>query len=306
MDAQPSTPASSGTIALIGSSLLLIILFLVYSLAAVWPSSPEATPGPATPSPQSATGPQTPSLSQPSAPQPPAAPQRNWDPHVYWFGAKFDNVPIELRLLLIVIIAAALSSYIHATTSFASYVGNRTLQRSWLWWYILRGPIGVALAIMFYSVVRGGLLSTGAIGTDVSPFGVAALSSMVGMFSKQATDKLRETADNLFRTAPGKGDDARADKLTPDAPTITTLVPAEGTAGTVAVVHVQGKNFTRDATVLVNGAARTTDFVSDSELVAHLDTDDTASPGTLALVVKGGPPANRQSDPATFTVRQAQ
>jgi len=35
------------------------------------------------------------------------------------------------------------------------------------------------------------------------------------MFSKRATDKLREVFDVLFKTAPGKGDDARRNKLSP-------------------------------------------------------------------------------------------
>jgi hypothetical protein len=119
----------------------------------------------------------------------------------------------DARLILIVLCAGALGSYVHAATSFASYVGNQRLVLSWAWWYVLRPFIGMALALIFYFVVRGGLLSTGAAASDISVFGVAAVAGLVGMFSKQATDKLRELFDNLFRTEQGQGDDARADKL---------------------------------------------------------------------------------------------
>jgi len=81
-----------------------------------------------------------------------------------------------------------------------------------------------ALALIFYFVVRGGLLSTGAAASDMSAFGVAAVAGLVGMFSKQATDKLRELFDNLFRTEQGKGDDARADKLGANLPVTSGMI----------------------------------------------------------------------------------
>jgi hypothetical protein len=59
--------------------------------------------------------------------------------------------------------------------------------------------------------MRGGLLSTSARVEDVSPFGVSAVAGMVGLFSKQATDKLREVFDTLFRAATG-GDAERKNK----------------------------------------------------------------------------------------------
>src|SRR4030042_1903723 len=68
------------------------------------------------------------------------------------------EVDKEARFLFLVLLAAALGSYVHAATSFATYVGNRSFVESWTWWYILRPPIGIALAFVFYLVIRGGLL----------------------------------------------------------------------------------------------------------------------------------------------------
>src|SRR5262245_31444816 len=87
---------------------------------------------------------------------------QSWDPLPLPFGEPPHLVRDDARLILIVLCAGALGSYVHAATSFASYVGNRRLVLSWMWWYVLRPLIGMALALIFYFVLRGGLLSTGA------------------------------------------------------------------------------------------------------------------------------------------------
>lgn len=152
----------------------------------------------------------------------------------FWGGPLGDDA----RLILIVLCTGALGSYVHAATSFASYVGNRRLVLSWAWWYFLRPFIGMALALIFYFVVRGGLLSTGAAAADMSPYGIAAVAGLVGMFSKQATDKLRELFDNLFRTEQGHGDDARADKLGSNLPVAGSMIERRKIT---AVVIPEGK-----------------------------------------------------------------
>ena len=115
---------------------------------------------------------------------------------------------IEIRYLMIAMLAGALGSYIHLATSFADYVGNRQLYQSWTWWYLLRPFIGMSLAVMVYFVLRGGMLSGGAGAEQLSPYGVGGVSGLAGMFSKQTTDKLRELFDNFFalRTPPKRDD----------------------------------------------------------------------------------------------------
>jgi hypothetical protein len=127
-------------------------------------------------------------------------------------GFAFD-VPLEIRYLLIVAVAGALGSYIHLATSFADYVGNRQLVWSWGWWYALRPFIGMALALLVYFLIRGGLvLPSGNGNVALSPYGIAAIAGMAGMFSKQATDKLKEVFENLFRTQnpPERRDELRS------------------------------------------------------------------------------------------------
>ncbi len=219
-----------------------------------------------------------------------------------WLGKSFQ-LPTETRLLWIVVLAGALGSYIHTVTSFATFVGNRTFSGTWIWWYLLRPPIGVSLALLFYFAVRGGFLSSGAVGSDVSPYGVAALAGLVGMFSKQAADKLRETFDNLFRTAQGQGDDQRRDKLHGSEPVITALDPVSLPANRAeASVTVKGRNFSAAVVGAVDGVARPTEFRSESELVVRLQPEDTASPGTLDITVRAGPSSTDRSNTVQLEV----
>jgi len=90
---------------------------------------------------------------------------------------------------------------------------------------VLRPFIGVSLALIFYFVIRGGLLSAGTTAGDVSPFGFAAVAGLVGMFSKQATDKLEEVFSDLFSTRKDSGDDQRIDKLGANRPIDEIMIP---------------------------------------------------------------------------------
>lgn len=153
-----------------------------------------------------------------------AGADKAWVPSIKW-GTPPWLIGDDARLILIVMVTGALGSHVHAATSFATYVGNRRIRLSWAWWYVLRPFIGMAMALIFYFVVRGGLLSTGAVANDISVFGLAATAGLVGMFSKQAADKLRELFDTLFRTEQGEGDDARSDKLGGNQLVSSAMIP---------------------------------------------------------------------------------
>ncbi len=108
----------------------------------------------------------------------------------------------EGRFLIIAAAAGALGSYIHLATSFVHYAGNRNLLQSWGWWYFLRPSIGAALALVVYFVLRAGLISgSGEAATaNLNPYGVASVAALAGMFSKQATEKLRDVFENICAT----------------------------------------------------------------------------------------------------------
>jgi hypothetical protein len=127
---------------------------------------------------------------------------------LYWCDQTFDIGP-EARLLLLVLFAGALGSLIHALQSLVDFSGNLTLKASWTWWYVSRPFIGMALALVFYAALRGGMLAgTPAAVKDVNPYGVFTIAALAGMFSDKATQKLADIFDVLF-----KAEDNRKDPL---------------------------------------------------------------------------------------------
>ncbi|MFF7390837.1 hypothetical protein ACFZAE_20665 [Streptomyces scabiei] len=131
-----------------------------------------------------------------------------WSP----FGLGDWSLTADTAMLLAVVVCSALGSFVHAATSFATYVGNRRLYASWLWWYLLRAGIGVALALLVYLLLRGGLFAGSSGAGATNPYGFSGIAGLCGLFSKQATDKLREICDTLLSTK-GDGDRDRRDGL---------------------------------------------------------------------------------------------
>lgn len=220
--------------------------------------------------------------------------------------------PVELTLdpdaalVVLVVITSALGSYVHAATSFTTYVGNRTLVASWMWWYALRIFIGVALAVIFYTAVRGGLLAAQAHASDVNPYGIAALAGLVGMFSKQATDKLKELFDTLFRTQ--EGDAARRDKVTP-GPRLAGVEPPRVPRGQRAELLLRGQRFHPEAAVQVTRShqGRATAVVAErgavtaTSIAVAIAAAELEEPGQLEFTVvnpdtAGGPSNTRTVD----------
>lgn len=172
---------------LLGIFLILVGSLLVYVLMVLWPAVQTAT----------ATNGESESL----------APET-----ISFFGASYSPDP-EVTLLLLVAVLSALGSYVHAAQSFVDFAGNRQLVVSWIWWYPFRILIGVGLAEIFYFAIRAGFFGTDTPTSFINPYGIAAVAGLVGLFSKQATDKLAEVFETLFRTEQGRGDDTRGDSL---------------------------------------------------------------------------------------------
>jgi hypothetical protein len=186
------------------------------------------------------------------------------------------STSLEERLLLLVMVAGCLGSYLHSATSFADFVGNRQFKQSWLWWYVLRPFIGLGLALTVYFAVRGGLLliiiNSNNVdinsAKNINPFGVAAVAALTGMFSKQAADKLAEVFSTLFRSA---GDEKRKDSLTPaPAPVIKDIEPKRGSTEGGTRLTITGTGFLTGARVLFDGLPATNvEVVNDTTIRAQ-------------------------------------
>ena len=85
------------------------------------------------------------------------------------------------------------------------------------------------------------------------------------------------------------------------APTLTSLTPSSATAGGPAfTLTANGTNFATGATVLWNGAARTTTFVSSTQLTASIPASDIAAAGAVPVTVRN--PDGQTSAAQTFTI----
>ncbi|GIV58986.1 IPT/TIG domain-containing protein [Rhodocaloribacter litoris] len=235
-----------------------------------------------------------PARRQAATPEPPARP------------SPWDNP--EIRLILLVLCAGAFGSFLHAANSFTHHVGNKTFAASWTWWYVMRPFVGAVLALIVYFAVRGGLLaiSIGGPGDDESlferlnVFGVVGLSGLVGMFSRQASDKLGEVFDTIFRT-----------RQTPPPypkPVVSRVEPDRVAAGgSDQVLTVHGKHFVEGKSVVrINGIARKTEFVAPDQLLVHLGAGDLTRPSRLNLTVETSQPGGGMSEPIVVEVTPAE
>jgi len=187
----------------------------------------------------------------------------------------------ELQLLLLVVVAGAMGSYVHAIKSLADFLGNRTLTSSWFWWYVTRPFLGMALAVIFYAAVRGGFVAgSPADVKSVNPFGVVAVAALVGMFADKASQKLAEIFDTLFTT-----DDQRKDKLIPLE--ITTMTLPDATVNTPYAQQLSAKGVGANPVWAAQG------LPSGLVLDAHTGT------------IHGTPTAAQAAAPLTVTLTDA-
>jgi putative Ig domain-containing protein len=183
----------------------------------------------------------------------------------------------EIQLLLLVIFAGALGSYVHAVKSLTDFIGNRTATASWFWWYITRPFLGAAMALIFYAVLRGGFLAgSPADAKVVNHFGVIAIGALVGMFADKASQKLAEIFDTLF-TSP----DNRSGKLA--VPVIDKVEPPILRPGTPVDLVLKGDRLGKVTKVHLNSDDRSPDTVSEKEVKVKLRAEDVAEPREIKV-----------------------
>lgn len=221
----------------------------------------------------------------------------NWQTRLLWIKA--PNLTAETALILAVALIGATGGSVHALGSFGLFVGQRRIVRSWVWWYLLRAPIGLALAVLFYFLIRGGLVVTPTNGPNaqggteaaqnglagVNIYGVGALAGLAGLCSEIATRKLREVFETLFRPAQELGDKAAG----PSGPTLVSADPGSLASGTLdATIILRGTSFRATDEVLLNDTplVEGVTWLDAERIRIVLTSDRTAAPGDLKFVVR--------------------
>lgn len=285
-----------GRVGLFGASLFGIFvlgvgLVLVYILIKIWPKVPHG----AGDGRQAAAG-------QPTKPAP---------VDLFWGLFKF-NLLTETALIVLTAVMGGIGATVFIAVSFSDYVGNRRFERSWVWFYLVRFFVGPALAVIFYFTLRGGFLATSSSGSDINPYGVAAMAGLVGLFSKQAGDKLHQVFDALFQVDPGHGDAARGDGVANPKPTISGIQPDITTTTETLTFTLQGTGFIEESAVAVGtseaGAepaklvARISSYANDTALGVTLLKSDVAKPGQLWIAVTNPKPGGGTAGPHAFDI----
>jgi hypothetical protein len=89
----------------------------------------------------------------------------------------------DQQFFVVVALGGVIGSMLHGLRSLSKYIGERFLFRSWIPYYILLPLVGSLMATIVYLVLRGGLLPGATSSSQPDPYGVTAISALVGMFS---------------------------------------------------------------------------------------------------------------------------
>lgn len=237
-----ASPVGAVGIIVVAVIVLTAVVLAVYCLIAVWP--PSSTSAATTPG------------------------------RVFGVRVSLDR---DQQLFVIVALAGVIGGLIHSVRSLYWYAGNRVLLRSWLLMYACLPAIGGALAVVFYLILRGGLLTAAATAAQVNFFGFAAVSALVGLFSSEAAEKLRQIFSTVLapamsgRDRMAEGSRAVAEGFEPEA----------GTAGTT--VTIRGHNLSGTTAVLFHGGGASATVISDTEVTGQVPLS--ASTGRIRLAV---------------------
>lgn len=147
---------------------------------------------------------------------------------------------IHLNTILLILVATMgfLGNMIHIAASFTSFVGNESFKKSWILWYFVKPFTAAGLAIIVYFIIRAGFLGYGSDASSISLYGVMSLSALAGLFTDNATLKLKEIFDVVF-----KPKDERKDKLHDAKITVTGHTPEKIDVEQANQIEVKGQNF---------------------------------------------------------------
>jgi hypothetical protein len=238
-------------VGVVGVVFLTILLFAVsiltlYSLMAFWPDSTDGVVNPTT---------------------------------TYLYFGQPVTIGSERGLLLLVAIAGVAGSMAYVLRSFFKYVGERHLVWSWVPSYLLTPLVGSLLAVLTYIVVRAGLISGS---TDIgNPFGFAAIAVLVGLFSAQAAEKLKQVFETMFAAAP-PGSESIDSAV---QPTISGFEPAEGAIGEVVTIH--GDAIDLGGTILFAGGVSSPATWDEDQGALRTTVPTGAETGPLSVTIGG-------------------
>jgi hypothetical protein len=196
-------------------------------------------------------------------------------------GFAYRDALRQSDILLLVLLAGALGGTLYSLISLSWYIGNRELKWSWVPSYVTRPFTAAALACIFFLTLVTGVWTDP---TGKGQLWIIGLSALVGLFSKQAYEKLKAIFEAALTSAPKGADQVKT-------------VPAGGlgidkSSGPAAggdIVQITGSGFTAATTVLFDTVAATSVRV-DSPTVLHVGVPPHAAGQVNVTVTNPGTP----------------
>ena len=135
---------------------------------------------------------------------------------------------------------------------------------------------GAALATFFFLCVYGGV---GNLQSSSNRLWVVGLSALVGLFSQQGFEKLKQVFETILTTAPPAADKP---KSASNGAAALVVDPPKGPIG--SLVRITGTGFVADHTTVQFGAMPSPHVTIDSSTTLHTVVPAPASPPTGASV----------------------
>lgn len=216
-------------------------------------------------------------------------------------GANSAEIPDAKTMIIIIMLVGSLGASLHGLVSLSEYAGNKSFDVSWSSWYVVRPFVGGILSLLFYFVVRGGFLTNAADFDTGEFYTLVAMSSLVGLFSKQALYKLSDIFDVIFRSV---RENYLKDKITRNpVPDIDSVDPAEISMSSEKItLTIQGSDFIKESVVVLNTNKLKTTFISSKKLSAELKTSDFTGQTNLEVSVSNPPPEGGTSKSILLSV----
>jgi hypothetical protein len=203
------------------------------------------------------------------------------------------------RLIAMAALLGALGGLVHGLGSFGTFVGNREIKSSWLWWYFLKPFLAAVVAVLVFLVFRAGF-GTPDLGLSTwDCLRVAGFAGLVGLFAEPATLKLRDVFESVFTPR----SDPRTDKAAHGAASSTTRpvvteVKVERTENQT-VVRILGRGFAAGCAVVISATAAKVLSSAPAELKVE-PGKPLESGASYEVVVYNAPPAGDASETRGF------
>jgi hypothetical protein len=191
-------------------------------------------------------------------------------------------IHINTILFLLVALSGFMGGMIHVASSFVDYVGSGKLKSSWFLWYVIKPFTGAGIGIIFYFVLKAGLLNfNGA--ESANPYGLVMLALLAGLFTDRATLKLEEIFTALFHPK-----DERPDKIDATTIKITGFDPIELLLDAENDIVIKGEGLDKQKLfIMINElVVEKPDCKSDSITFKYKVPDDMKTQPELILSIR--------------------